>query len=308
MCEFEFSKQTFYNLKKGFISSVKVKYGNEETIFKNPEEDLIILRDITPGFDNMFLPGSPIKTLQQNISNIIGIYNSKGMLINYRGALGILTPETDPNGAIAINDAEKEELQSGLMRYGLKSGQWKFIVASSAMKWQQMGIPYKDLMLTEWAEDDTMVICDGLNYPYKLLANSATSSMNGTEVDSFKKILYHDFVIPFAEMVFEQLNEAFHASENNCTISKDYAHIPVLQQDELKKSQSRKVRNEALLIEFQNDLITRNRWLELNGEDTIPDGNIYYSQWIALNPSMLQARQIGNAIPAAIENTQTQQP
>lgn len=296
MCEFTFAKQTFYNLKKGFISSVKVKYGNEETIFTNPEEDLIILRDITPGFDNIFLPGSPIKTLQQNISNLIGIYNSKGMLINYRGALGILSPETDPNGAISLMDSEKEDIQNGLMRYGLKSNQWKFIISNSAMKWQQMGVPYRDLMLTEWAEDDTMVICDGLNYPFKLLANTMSSSMNGSEVEAFKKILYQDFVIPFAEMIFEQFNEAFHAYDNNCAISKDYSHISVLQADDVKKSHARKLRNEALLIEFQNDLITQNRWLELNGEDPIPDGNIYYSKWIASNPSLL--RQMNNVAPA----------
>jgi len=282
MCELSFAKQTFFNLKRGFITNIKVKYGDEETNLI--PDDVIVLRDITPGFDNLFLPGSPIKPLAQNISNLMGIYNSKGMLINYRGALGILTPEIDPNGAIAADPEEKETLQNDLMRYGLKSGQWKFIVANSAMKWQQMGVPYRDLMLTEWAEDDTMIVCDALNYPYKLMANSKSSSMNGTEVDAFKKILYQDFVIPFADMVYEQLSEAFEAEKNNCTITKDYSHVPVLQGDALKKAQSRKAGNEAYLIEFVNNLITMNEWRAMNGCDPLSNefGNNYYHELVAL--------------------------
>lgn len=280
MCEFSFAKQTFYNLKKGFITSIKVKYGQEESTL-NPE-DVIIIRDITPGFDTLFLPGSPIKPLQQNINNLIGIYNSKGMLINYRGALGILSPEKEEGGSIPLSSDEKEEMQDELLKYGLRRGQWKFIIANSAMRWQQIGIPYRDLMLTEWAEDDVRAVCDGLNYPFKLLANTESSSMNGTEVDSFKKILYQDFVIPFAEMIYEQLSEAFKAEENNCTIEKDYSHVQVLQEDDSKKAQARKTRNDALQIEFYNNMLTLNRWLELNGEDTLmgEEGKMYYYQLV----------------------------
>ncbi len=273
MCRLEFAKQTFFNLKKGFIQKIVVKYGNEETTLL--PDDVIILRDITPGFSTLFLPESPIKPLQQNISNLIGLYNSKGMLINYRGALGILSPELDPEGAIAQTPEEKEEIQNGLMRYGLKNNQWKFIVASSAMKWQQMGVPYRDLMLTEWAEDDTMVICDGFNYPFRLLASTKSSSMNGTEVESFKKILYQDFVIPFAEMIYEQLSEAFGAPENNCKIEKDYSHVPALQEDDVKKATARLMLNNALKVEYEAGLLTLNQWLEKLGEDNIGElGNV----------------------------------
>lgn len=280
MCEFEFAKQTFYNLKKGFISNIKVKYGTEVSNL-NPE-DVIILRDITPGFETLFLPNSPIKPIQQNISNLIGIYNSKGTLINYRGALGILTPEKDPLGNVPMEPKDKKEIQDDFMKYGIKNNQWKFIISNSFLKWQQMGVPYRDLMLTEWAQDDTMVICDALNFPYELLANGKASSMNGTEVDAFQKVLYQNFAIPFSEMVDEQLNEAFNTEENNCTIQNDFSHIVVLQKDSKEKATARKIMNEGLLIEFYNNLLTLNRWLEINEEDTIgPDGDQYYYQLVA---------------------------
>ncbi len=280
MCEFEFAKQTFYNLKKGFISNIKVTYGNEISNLK--PENVIILRDITPAFDNIFLPGSTMKPLQQNISNLIGIYNSKGALINYRGALGILSPEIDPAGAITQDPEDKEELQRELLQYGLKQGQFKFIIANAAMKWQQMGISYKELMLPEWAEDETMIICDALNYPYRLMANSKSSSMNGTEVREYKTILYEDFVIPFADMIYEQLSQAFNCADNNCKIEKDYSHLAILQGDAVKKAQARNLRNQGLQIEFYNNLITLNRWLQLNDEDVMEGemGNKYYYELI----------------------------
>jgi phage portal protein BeeE len=278
MCEFKFAKQTFYNLKKGFISSITVKYGNEESNL-NPD-DVIILREITPGFDTLFLPGSPIKPIQQNISNLIGIYNSKGMLINYRGALGILTPEKDPMGNIPMDEDKKQEIQNELSRYGLRSNQWKFIISSSSLKWQQMGIPYRDLMLTEWAEDDTMVICDALNYPFKLLANTKSSSMNGTETAQFQKILYQDFVIPFAEMIYEQIAEAFEAEKNNVKIEKDFSHITVIQDDKLAAGRALQYANTGAQIQWLNNVITANEWRKLTELDAIDGGDVYYDDWV----------------------------
>lgn len=289
LCKIKESKRTAFNLKKGWIESIEVKYGEEKTTFTNMD-DLIILRDITPGFKNSPLPGSPIKPLRQNINNLIGIYNSKGTLINYRGALGILTPEIDPQGEITMDPEEKEEVELGLMRYGLRSHQTKFIIANTAMKWQQMGVPYRDLMLTEWAEDDTMVCCDALVYPYKLLANNQSSSMPGNEVDAWKKKLYQDFVIPFACMIYEQLSDAFNADNYNCVILKCYDHVQALQEDGLKKAQIRKSRNDALLMEFYNNMLTLNRWCQLNDEEDLPGtmvtksgqkvGDLYYFQLV----------------------------
>lgn len=268
MCEFVMSRQTFYNLGAGQILKVKVKYGDEESELNH--EDIIILKDISPGFSNIIIPDSPIKPLQQNINNLIAIYESKGALINNRGALGILTPEKEPDGNIPLEPEEKEDIQNGLMRYGLKSGQWKFIVTNTSLKWQQMSVPYRDLMLTEWAQDDSMVICDALNYPYRLLSTEKGASYN--DINEFKKLLYQDFVKPFGEMICDQLNEIFKCGENNCKIVRDYSDVDVLQEDDVKKANARKLRNEYLQIEFQNGLITLDDWLADLGRDPLPNG------------------------------------
>jgi phage portal protein BeeE len=290
MCEITTSKKTFFSDKGNYIESIVVRYGNEITTLS--QDDVIIIKDITPGFNHLFLPNSPIKSIQQNISNVIGIYNSKGALIHYRGALGILTPEKDPAGVIPLDEDEKEEIQTDLLRYGLKSNQWKFIVSNSALKWQQMGMPYRDLMLTEWAEDDTMVIADALNYPYRLLAAANTTSISGTEAEAFKKQLYQDFVIPFSNMVYEQISEFFGAADYGVSIKKDFSHIPVLQEDKINSGRARLYLNQGLLIEWQNNIITANQWLAINQMDPIPDGDMYYYQWVALGKKFNSPAQI----------------
>lgn len=283
MCEIEYNKESYFYSKESHIKKIVIRYGNEVTTITNME-NVFIYKDITPGTGNVFTPTGAIKILQQNINNLIGIYNSKGTIINYRGALGILTPELDPNGALSASPEEKAELQNDLMQYGIKSGQWKFIVANSAMKWQSMGAKASELMLSEYAQDDVMVCCDALIYPYKLLSNQQSGSLAGSEMNDWKKEHHESFVAPFAEMIDEQLSQMFNLEEEGLLIQTTYSHISFLQADRLKGAQARAAMNNALLVEFQNNMLTLNRWLELNDEDPWKGeggfGDMYYYQLV----------------------------
>jgi portal protein len=279
MVDIEETNKLFYQSDtKGIIKEIVLNYKGTRTILK--VEDIYIMKDFTPSFCSLVIPESRIKSLALPINNIIGAYESRNVLINYRGALGILSqdPGNGQYGNLPMTDEQKELLQQDLRRYGLSNHQWQFIITSASLKWQQMGVATKDLMLFEEIEGSTMAICDGLGYPYRLMAAEKSASYN--DVNQFKKMLYQDFIFPEADSIYEQWNQLFDTEKYNLTIDKDYSHIPVLQEDQLQAAQARKARNDALLIEWQNDLITRNRWLEMNGEDPLPtDGDLYYSEW-----------------------------
>jgi len=268
--EYEFNETIFYNVKGNYIKKIWVKYGEE--IKDLPVDVVWIIRDITPGFSNVYIPGSPVKPLQESINNVIALAQSKGSIINNRGALGILTPEIDPSGAIGEDPDGEDDLQNALMQYGLLRGQRKIIVSAASMRWEQIGTPAKDLMLTEWNQDEIQTIADGLTFPYKLLATNSSSSLPGNEIDAWKKKLYVDWTIPYADMIYEQLSAEFMAEEQGFKIVKSFRHVKVLQDDELANSQARLARNNALLIEFQNNLLTLNQWLEKNGEPKLKNG------------------------------------
>lgn len=263
-----------------YIQSVMIAYASDITVL--PYEKFIHIKGYVLSSVVPVIPGSRIKSIAKNINNLIGIYDSKNVLINYRGSMGILSQEKDTSGAgnIPLEESEKDDIQSGLMQYGLRSSQKRYIITNASLSWQSMQMPYKDLMLSEWAQDDVMVLCDALNYPYRLLAAEKSASYN--DVKEFKKMLYQDHIIPLSKIIYEQLTEGLQLDKHGIHLEKDYSEIYALQEEEGKKATARKVRNEALQIEFMNNLITLNRWRELNGEDTVTDGNKYYYELLEL--------------------------
>lgn len=279
MVDIEETNKLFYQSNlNGVIKEIALTYKGIRTILK--VEDIFIMKDFTPRFDSLVIPQSRICALEMPINNIIGAYESRNVLINYRGALGILSqdPGNGQYGSVPMTESQKEQIQQDFRRYGLKNHQWQFIVTSASLRWQQMGVSTKDLMLFEEIEADTMAICDSYNYPYQLM-----SSAKGTTFSNLKEgkqLLYQDATIPESTSMYRQWNQLFETAKYNIRLDKDFSHIAALQEDQLQAAQARKERNAALLIEWQNDLITRNRWLELNGEDPLAtDGDLYYSEW-----------------------------
>lgn len=284
MVKFDETNKLFYQTDMaGMIKDITLTYKGIESKLK--AADIYLMKDFTPSFHTLILPQSRIAALSMPINNIIGAYESRNVLINYRGALGILSqdPGNGQYGAIPMTEDQKTALQQDFRRYGLKNHQWQFIITSASLKWQQMGVATKDLMLFEEIEADTMAICDAYNYPYQLM--SAAKGTTFSNLNEGKKLLYQDATIPEAESMYEQWNQLFDTQRFNIILDKDFTHVDVLQEDKVQAATARKQRNDALLIEWQNDVITRNRWLELNGEDPLPEGgDLYYSEWKKQNP------------------------
>lgn len=283
MLKFEETNKLFYQTDvTGMIKEIVLTYKGQETKLK--ATDIFIMKDFTPSFATLILPQSRIAALSLPINNIIGAYESRNVLINYRGALGILSQDPGTGGQfgpLPMTEEQKTLLQQDFRRYGLKNHQWQFIITSASLKWQSMGTSTRELMLFEEVEANTMAVCDSYNYPFQLMSSAKGTTFSN--LNEGKKLLYQDATIPEAESMYEQWNQLFDTSRFNITLDKDFSHVQVLQEDQVQAATARKQRNDALLIEWQNDLITMNRWLELNGEDPRPDGDVYYSEWKKIN-------------------------
>lgn len=281
---------------RDIIRSIVLRIGENRAII--PVSDVWILKDVTPSFNSPIFPESRICSLEQPINNIIGAYESRNVLINYRGALGIISPDSkDVGGPIPLLDGEKEALQNEFLRYGLRNDQWKFIISQAAVKWSQMGVPTKDLMLFEEINDDIMRICDVYNYPYPLISQERNNSLGGSNTDPNKVLLYQDTIIPETTSICKQWGSFWGLDELDLDIIKDFTHVPALQEDEQKRAQARKTRNEAYQIEFYNNLCTLDEWRIANGDDPIGGeiGGKYYYELKASGVAFGQ----GNAQPAA---------
>lgn len=284
MLDIQETEKLFYlaDNPNAIIKQIVLTYKNERVILQ--AKDVYIFKDFTPSFSSLVIPESRICSLEMPINNIIGAYESRNVLINYRGALGIISPDSkDVGGPVPLKEDDRADLQNDFMRYGLRNQQWKFIISSASVKWSQMGVPTKDLMLFEEIDDDIQRICDQYNYPYRLLSSEKSNSLGGTDLAEYKRLLYQDATLPEAASMYEQWNQFFGLDAYNLQLTKSYTHVAALQEDQVNRALSRLRRNEGALIEFQNNVITINQWRIINDEDPIGMdwANLYYYELVA---------------------------
>ena len=222
--------------------------------------------DITTNMDSMQFPDSKLIPLKYPINNIIKSYEARGVIADRRGAVGLLSNERGDNiSTLPMTNKEIEETQNAYRKYGMNKDQWQLFITNIPMRYQQMAMPVKDMMLLEMEEADVRTICNALGYPYHLLSNSEGTTFSNMQTADAS--LYQNFIIPESMNFAEQLNKAIHAIENGVQITYDYSWLPVMQADEKLKAETRKRQGEALMNEFNMNFITWNQVREGLGLD-----------------------------------------
>ncbi len=255
---------TQLNFSSGGIDSVTL--GN---VTVRPDM-VMIIQDIDPSVHQMVIPSSKVKALEHPINNIIGAYQSESNLIKQRGPSGIITGRINPQlGApIPLLPAEKSRLQ-GLFNsmYGFMNGQSSIILTDAALEYTKTGFNAQELMLHESISEATKAICDTIGYPAELL------SVTDSKYDNMKQAdlsLYTKFIMPRAKNIAEQLSSYLLPITDNFYFG--YSHLPELQKDKGEEEAAKKVQADRLKMEFDNDLITLDEWLQETGRDPLPEG------------------------------------
>lgn len=247
--------------------------GYSEVIDK---DSVYIFTDVNTTLDNLIFPDSRLVPLKYPIQNLITNYESRGEIMDNQGARGILSSEPKDLSQLPFTPEEQEALQSDWLQYGLKARQRKLIITNAALKWQPMSMNIADLMLLEMAKADVETICDGLGYPFELMSNEKGTTFNN--LDSAEKRLYQDTIIPESLNYYDHLNKALHSEQNNILIQSDYSHLPVFQADEKLKAEVNKITGDALIQQFNNNVITYNEMRKGLYLDTVPGMDLYYYQ------------------------------
>jgi hypothetical protein len=281
LVDIEESNALFYQSNmNGIVKAIRLRY--RDSVIPLLLDRIYVFKDFTPSMETLAFPESRVRSNAQAINNIIGAMESRGELISYAGSQGIISPDAGSGQYVpmAIGPKEKSQLHADFKtQYGIRKGQFRYIISPAAIKWQSMSVKTKDLMLIEEVVESTKSLCDAYGYPPHLLGIINPTFNNQAAAE---KGFYQNTIIPESESMDEEWNNFFRLPESdlNIRIETDFSHLPILQEDEKSKAEARKARNEALIIEFQNNMLTLNRWLELNGEDTIPDGDKYYYQLV----------------------------
>jgi hypothetical protein len=249
---------------------------------KLDKRNLMLFTDSSMDIDMCtWLPYSRMRALKYPLTNFISAMEARTTLIQKKGAIGILSSrnsQSDDFGVTPMSEDEKVRLDNEFQGYGLSREQRQVIISTAALTWQPMVFDAAALKLFEEVDANTNQICDVYNYPVELL--SSIRGVTFANKNEAKKLLYQDAIIPEAADLFEQYNRQIGYDNNKIETSMNYSALPILQEDELRKAQARKYRDEALQLEWKNDIITKNIWLKHNNEEPLPadQGDVYYSQ------------------------------
>lgn len=276
------SNKLFYQTDlAGMLRSIKLSYKGEVTDL--PLDKIGIFKDFTPSFNTLIFPESRIALQEEPINIIMAGMESETEVISYAGSQGLITPDSGSGGMVSIplSPEQKLQLQGDFKRqYGIRKGQFRYIISPAAIKWQAMGTDPKKLNLIEYVEEASKSLCDGYGFPPALMGLlDPTFNNQGVAWKSF----YQDTIIPESESMDEEWNNFFDTGSLDISIQRDYSHLPVLQEDRESMGRALMYLNQASLIQWQNNQITANEWRILTNMDTISDPlwDQYYSDWLA---------------------------
>ena len=251
-------------------------YGYRE---KFDPKEVMILPD-SPMKDELkhyLLPQSKMVGLDMAVSNCCAAMEADNVLLRKKGPLGFISHD-----AAAVKDAiagylpmsvkQKNRLQNELTKYGLNLRQFQYVISRVAAKWNPMSFDVNQLGTKETVVASEKAICHRHSFPYVLYEMTDATYANGGVA---AQGVYQDTIIPAANQDALAYGNFFEAGKNACKIVKNFDEVPVLQENRKLSAEADKAQNEALEMEYKNNLITLNQWRERRGYDTV-DGDDYY--------------------------------
>ena len=180
---------------------------------------------------------SPLRPIYMEISNIRSAYQFRNVIMNKRGALGILSNKaSNSENSIGLTKNERERLEKQYQKdYGIDSKQMQVIMSNASLEWQPMSFPTKDLMLFEEVESNFKRIIDHFGLNDNLFSKEKASTFNNLEEGLFQA--YQSTVIPQGQELANRYAELFGLTQRGEWLERDFSHIKLLQQGDKEKSE-----------------------------------------------------------------------
>ncbi len=234
-CEYKSSVPFFLNNSKaGVTYTYKDADGME---FKPlPIDQIIHLNDnrarMKSATDkNLLLGESKMKGLKVAINNIRMAYESRGVILKYRGADGAwVNKSKDAVGqSLPLDEKEKDRIQNSHSRYGTLNGQYQTIVTDQDLAWVQAGVkdPAK-LGIFQEIEEDFNKMLDGYGVPSEIFVRTKGATYENQR--QAEKGFYVRTVIPEANEWIGAVTSELKQDKSVSYIA-DNSHLPIFQED-----------------------------------------------------------------------------
>lgn len=246
------------------ISEYRMSFNAEEVPYQTSEIIFTTENAAT------IIGNSKIPTLQVPISNIVGALKTRNIIINDRGAMGILSSESkDAAGGIPLNEKERARIEKDYRnKYGIGNTsegdeQMKIIIANTNVKWSPMSYPTKDLMLFEEIEDDFATILGAYGMDRDIFPSVKGATFENKAQGL--KATYQNTIQPEADSLMSTLSDKLGLTEQGLKLIADFSWLPIMQEDELQEAQEKKTTIEGLSIMLRDGVISHEEYAKMAG-------------------------------------------
>jgi len=225
--------------------------------------DVDSIIQMSQGVSYKYIVGeSKILSLRLNISNIDGALRTRNVIINEKGAIGILSSSSkDSDGGLPLNPKERERIEREYRsKYGLGDDQMKIIMSTADLKWNPMTFPTKDLMLFEEVEDDFQAILGAYG-----MARDIFPSTKGATFENQQQAFvqtYQNTIQPDADWTMRLLSKAFSLEQESKELYADYSWLPIMQEDKNKEESANKTKADRLSVMLRDGIISPEAYAE----------------------------------------------
>lgn len=222
-----------------------------------------------------------IKGAEKAISNLIPVYEARGVIYIKRGALGFMVSKKgDASGLVSLTRLEKEDARREMDNtYGLTGGKATVGITDAPLEFIRTALSIAELQPFDETAADALAIYKVLRVPRHLAPLKDNSTFSNADADM--KSFYGDVIIPWAVRYAEAFTNFFKIDRHY--IVADYSHVPALQVNQKEESAVNKTIAETWVMKFKNGMCSLNE--AIVGMDGTPgSGPIYEDKIFELSP------------------------
>lgn len=235
-------------------------------------EEIIMINDSNLSFTNgQYLTGqSRLKSAIRSIKTLSNLYDTLNTLIEGKGAEGFLIKRSKPGESDPGWDpADKAEVEKKLYSYGLTGSRRPIGVTSKDLNFIRLSVPISEFMPIELKEHEFRSLATALGLQAVLFNDTKSSTYNNVLLA--EKAGYTSCIIPVTNLYYEALTNSFGLREISEALIPDYSGVECLQSDKKLEAETNNIWNDVFQVLWDNNMITRNQWLEELGMPRVSD-------------------------------------
>ncbi len=243
---------------EGIIENYMLTYDNDPFM---PEEIIHITEGIS---QNKLKPTSKIEALQIPLSNIVAALKSLNIIITERGLIGFISGDNrSTNGmGMEMTAAERKTFEKQYQKdRSLDSDQSHVALTQANMKWVPMTFDVKQLQLMEGLEDSFAMICGAYGIDRDVFPSTKGATNENKEMGL--KATIQNTMQPLASKLMAIFEEHLNVSIKGESLTMDWSHMPVMQEDALFAAQAKYQLIQGLSLAKSDGIIGPDQYAEI---------------------------------------------